>query len=196
MKPAITPIASSGPRWAFNRVRRSSASACSASTSKAKMRPLAQPQISGGNTRPNRGSSHSGSVTAITRTASSVIHSDQAVVCQPAAPWRACRVGNRRRATMPTIDGVISNATISSESITTRGTDTITITSGAISARRPPKPALSSQRNTASPSVQYDSALCTASTADAQYSQPRPSTRPPATSTGASDSRITRGCRQ
>ncbi len=160
------------------------------------MRPPAQPQISGGSTSPSGGSSHSGRLSVSSNTATTETAIDHAAACQPEAPRRISRPGNRRLATSDTMAGVIRSATSSSDSITTMGTAKMTMIKGATMARRPSAPIDSSQRSTASLSVQCERAVCTPSTASPQNHQPRPSTAPPASSTGASDSSITRGCRQ
>ena len=92
--------------------------------------------------------------------------------------------------------GDMSTATRSSEPTTTTGTATATTIKGASTLRNPPAPMDSSHRKKLDSSSHWSSVARTQSMAGSQKNQPSAQTAVPAISSGASDSRTTRGCRQ
>src|SRR6478609_8253558 len=94
----------------------------------------------------------SGMVTTSANRATAVLPSDQARLLQKPPPRRFSSLGKRRAATRATIDGVISNAATKSDAMTNTGTDSATMTSGAITLVQLPPPIDRSQPNRASSS--------------------------------------------
>ena len=109
--------------------------------------------------------SHSGTLAASSKKASSVWPSEKATELASPAPCLRSSIGKRRRATRLTSAGVIIKATSTSDSSTMTGTASATTIIGASTARKPCAPMASSHCRKALVSSQPSSVARTPSMA-------------------------------
>src|SRR6218665_3253226 len=139
---------------------------------------------------------HRGSDTNSASSAASVAPADQPSEAHQRPPCSSVSAGKRRWATSLTMAGVIIVATTSRQATTTTGTLTITSSSGASTALNPVAPSPSSQPRKVWLSDHVSSHTRTCATASLQPHQARPPRHSMDSTSGSTDSQITRGCRQ
>ena len=111
---------------------------------------------------------HSGTLSNRANMAARVQSSDQKTLLSPLAPRLRCRAENRLLLTNLTIEGVISQATSSTDSTTITGAAIITTISGASTERKEPSTSDSTHFSAASTSNQFSSVARTPETAASQ----------------------------